>query len=234
MNQLFLLEDDDSLTEGLVYALRRQEFLIQSAGTVEEARRLLFPAHPYDLLILDVTLSDGSGFDVCREIRAGGDHVPILFLTASDEETSIIRGLEGGGDDYMTKPFRLGELCSRIRALLRRSKLADQEAAPPSACISRGPVIIEPMSCRAYLNGEPLDLTGMEYRLLSLFLNHPGQVLTRSLILDRLWDGNGCFVDDNTLSVYIRRLREKIEQDPSRPEHLLTVRGFGYRWEDSL
>ena len=165
---------------------------------------------------------------ICEEVRSAGDTTPIIFLTASDEETSIIRGLDSGGDDYITKPFRLGELCSRIRALLRRSTMRKKVE---SGVLRSGTVTVDQLAGRAYLEGKPLELTGAEYRLLCLFLRHDGQVLTRNAILDALWDGNGSYVDDNTLSVYIRRLREKIERDPSRPEYLMTVRGMGYRWE---
>ena len=233
MNRILLLEDDPGLTEGLSYALSKNGFFPDIAGSVQEARSLLFPIHSYDLLLLDVTLPDGTGFGLCSEIRGRGDQTPIIFLTASDEETSVIRGLDSGGDDYITKPFKLGELCSRIRALLRRSTLTNQpEGRYSSMRLGSGPVLVECTSGKAYLNGTPLELTGMEYRLICLFLRNPSRILTRGQILDELWDGNGNFVDDNTLSVYIRRLREKIEENPSRPEHLLTIRGMGYRWEE--
>ena len=233
MNRILLLEDDPGLTEGLSYALSKNGFFPDIAGSVQEARSLLFPIHSYDLLLLDVTLPDGTGFGLCSEIRGRGDQTPIIFLTASDEETSVIRGLDSGGDDYITKPFKLGELCSRIRALLRRSTLTNQpEGRYSSMQLGSGPVLVDCTSGKAYLNGTPLELTGMEYRLICLFLRNPSRILTRGKILDELWDGNGNFVDDNTLSVYIRRLREKIEENPSRPEHLLTIRGMGYRWEE--
>ena len=233
MNRILLLEDDPGLTEGLSYALSKNGFFPDIAGSVQEARSLLFPIHSYDLLLLDVTLPDGTGFGLCSEIRGRGDQTPIIFLTASDEETSVIRGLDSGGDDYITKPFKLGELCSRIRALLRRSTLTNQpEGRYSSMRLGSGPVQVDCTSGKAYLNGTPLELTGMEYRLICLFLRNPSWILTRGQILDELWDGNGNFVDDNTLSVYIRRLREKIEENPSRPEHLLTIRGMGYRWEE--
>ena len=228
MSRLLLLEDDVSLIDGLRYSLGKNGFELEVARTVGEARACLKEGHSFDLLLLDVTLPDGTGFMICEEVRSAGDTTPIIFLTASDEETSIIRGLDSGGDDYITKPFRLGELCSRIRALLRRSTMGKQEE---SGLIRSGEVTVDQLAGRAYLEGKLLDLTGAEYRLLCLFLRHDGQVLTRNTILDALWDGNGSYVDDNTLSVYIRRLREKIEREPSRPEHLMTVRGMGYRWE---
>lgn len=232
MQHILLLEDDKSLIDGLEYSLKKKEFTVDTARTVGEARKLL-ASNSYDLLLLDVTLPDGSGFTLCEEVRKTGSTVPIIFLTAADEEVHIIRGLDSGGDDYITKPFKLGELCSRIRALLRRSTLANQpEGRYSSMRLGSGPVRVDCTSGKAYLNGTPLELTGMEYRLICLFLRNPSRILTRGQILDELWDGNGNFVDDNTLSVYIRRLREKIEENPSRPEHLLTIRGMGYRWEE--
>ena len=228
MSRLLLLEDDVSLIDGLRYSLEKNGFELEVARTVREARACLKEGRSFDLLLLDVTLPDGTGFMICEEVRSAGDTTPIIFLTASDEETSIIRGLDSGGDDYITKPFRLGELCSRIRALLRRSAMGKQEE---SGLLRSGPVTVDQLAERVYLEGQLLDLTGAEYRLLCLFLRHDGQVLTRNAILDALWDGNGSYEDDNTLSVYIRRLREKIEREPSRPEHLMTMRGMGYRWE---
>ena len=228
MSRLLLLEDDLSLIDGLKYSLEKNGFELDVVRSVRAARERLRERHGYDLLLLDVTLPDGTGFMICDEVRTSGDITPIIFLTAADEETSIIRGLDSGGDDYITKPFKLGELCSRIRALLRRSTL---QSSPDTDVICSGPIAIDQTAAKAYLSGEYLDLTGAEYRLLSLLIRHDGQTLTRNFILDELWDGHGNFVDDNTLSVYIRRLREKIEEQPSHPEHLLTVRGMGYRWE---
>lgn len=228
MSRLLLLEDDLSLIDGLKYSLEKNGFELDVVRSVRAAREKLRERHGYDLLLLDVTLPDGTGFMICDEVRKSGDMIPIIFLTAADEETSIIRGLDSGGDDYITKPFKLGELCSRIRALLRRSTL---QSSPDTGAICSGPVTIDQTAAKAYLDGKYLDLTGAEYRLLSLLIRHDGQTLTRNFILDELWDGHGNFVDDNTLSVYIRRLREKIEEQPSRPVHLLTVRGMGYRWE---
>lgn len=228
MGRILLLEDDISLTEGLLYMLRREGHEVRAARSVREVQEALSrDGGGYDLLLFDVTLPDGSGFDVCRSVRDRGMQTPILFLTASDEETDIIRGLDSGGDDYLTKPFRIGELCSRIRALLRRAGAGEQVER-----LSSGDLSVRPLEGKVYRGGQALDLTAMEYRLLCLLLKNKDRVLTREQILDRLWDGNGSFVDDNTLSVYIRRLREKVEESPSSPAHLLTVRGFGYRWKD--
>lgn len=223
---ILLLEDDTDLIDGLTYSLQKEGYFVDVAQTVQKAYACL-EEKTYNLLLLDVTLPDGNGMDVCRFVRERGKQTPIIFLTALDEEVNVIRGLDSGADDYITKPFKLGELCSRIRALLRRSGMrpADGEKR-----LSSGPISIELLSGDVLLNGEPLSLTGAEYRLLCLLVRNAGQTVLRNTILDALWDGNGNFVDDNTLSVNIRRLREKIEEDPSAPKHLLTVRGFGYQW----
>ena len=226
MDKILLLEDDVSLIDGLTYSLRRQGYEIDVVRTVAEALALLPNLSQYVLLLLDVTLPDGTGFEVCERVRSQNRLIPIIFLTASDEEVSIIRGLDSGGDDYITKPFRLGELLSRIRALLRRTGLSE-----PAEGLQCGSLFLDFTKSQALLNDQPLDLTAGEYRLLCLLARNAGQVLPRSRILDELWDGNGSFVDDNTLSVYIRRLREKTEKEPSQPEHLITVRGFGYQWK---
>lgn len=223
---LLLLEDDQSLIDGLVYVLMKEGYAVDVATTVAQAHALL-AQKTYALLLLDMTLPDGNGLSVCESVRTAGSIVPIIFLTAMDEEVQVIRALDGGGDDYITKPFKLGELCSRIRAQLRRSAM--QEPRTAETLVS-GDVRID--GARAYLGGQALDLTATELRLLSCFLRNKGQVLTRQMLLEQLWDDHGSFVDDNTLSVYMRRLREKIEQDPSHPQHLCTVRGLGYEWRE--
>lgn len=228
MDRLFLLEDDRSLIDGLRYSLEKNGFRLTVARTVGEAMERLERTEDYDLLLLDVSLPDGTGFDVCRQVRAQDAGIPIIFLTAADEETNVIRGLDGGGDDYITKPFRLGELCSRIRAQLRRSGRPQERERKE---LRSGGLFIDLLAGRAYMEDRMLELTAAEYRLLCLLVENEGRVLTRTRILDALWDGNGSFVDDNTLSVYMRRLREKLEEDPSAPAHLLTVRGRGYEWK---
>lgn len=226
---ILLLEDDISLIDGLTYLLKRNGFKTEVARTVTEAMDKLTHMDKYDLLLLDVTLPDGTGFQVCEKARRRGSRIPIIFLTASDEEVSIIRGLDCGGDDYITKPFRSGELCSRIQALLRRSGMTGGEK---STLIQCGDITIDLAGSRVLLKGRPILLTGAEYRLLVLLVQNAGRVVTRDVILNELWDDAGDFVDDNTLSVYVRRLREKVEEDPSHPTHLLTVRGFGYQWTE--
>lgn len=228
MCKILLLEDDISLIDGLVYSLERNGFSLDVVRTVKDAESYL-SEHEYDLLLLDVTLPDGTGFGVCEHVRKKGNTVPIIFLTAADEEINIIRGLDSGGDDYITKPFKLGELCSRINALLRRAGMKIRNDA---YILRAGDTTIDLLSSRVSFKNKTLDLTAAEYRLLCLLVRNAGLVVTRNMILDELWDGSGNFVDDNTLSVYIRRLREKVEKDPSHPKHLVTVRGFGYRWNE--
>jgi len=224
MSRILLLEDDLSLIDGLSYSLKKQGFEIDIARTVKEADSLWCNGK-YDLLILDVSLPDGSGFDVCKKVRQVSK-VPIIFLTASDEEVSIIMGLDIGGDDYITKPFKLGVLVSRINALLRRTKdfgMANTE-------ITSNGITVLLLQGQARKENTVLDLTAAEYKLLCLFMQNPGIILTKEKILDKLWDENGNYVDDNTLAVYIRRLRTKIEDDPGNPQMLVTIRGMGYKW----
>ncbi|CDI40859.1 Two component transcriptional regulator, winged helix family [Tepidanaerobacter acetatoxydans Re1] len=224
MNRILLLEDDLSLIDGLSRLLKRQGFELDIARTVREANTI-WADGKYDLLILDVSLPDGSGFEVCQKVRQVSK-VPIIFLTASDEEMNIVTGLDIGGDDYITKPFKLGVLISRINALLRRVKnfgTADTEI------ISNGIKVLL-LQGQVYKDGQLLDLTTAEYRLLCLLMQNPNIILSKEKILDKLWDGEGSYVDDNTLAVYIRRLRMKIENNPGDPQMLLTVRGMGYKW----
>ena len=229
MSKILLLEDDICLVDGLKYSLKKNGFETEIVRTVSEALNSIGNIGKYDLLILDVTLPDGTGFDVCEAVRRQGQQVPIIFLTASDEEVNIIRGLDSGGDDYITKPFRLGELCSRIRALLRRAGVSN---ANNTTVIECGDITVDLLGSRALLNGKNLELTSAEYRLLCLLVRNVNRIVTREIILSELWDEAGNFVDNNTLSVYVRRLREKVEADPSHPRHLITVRGFGYQWKE--
>lgn len=224
MNRILLVEDDLSLIEGLEFSLRKNNFETVIARTVQDALAQLGELK-FDLLLLDLTLPDGSGFEICKKVRRTSN-VPIIFLTASDEEVNIVMGLDMGGDDYITKPFKLNELMSRINALLRRAGLS----TPSSSQLKSNGLVVKPEENRVWKNGHPVELTVAEYRLLCLFMQNPGTILKRSVLLDRLWDGNRNFVDDNTLSVYVRRLRSKIENDSENPSYLLTVRGVGYKW----
>lgn len=222
---ILLLEDDLSLVSGLSFAFRKQSFSLDVARTLAEADALWAKGR-YDLLVLDVSLPDGSGFSFCETVRRTSK-VPILFLTASDEETSIIMGLDMGADDYITKPFKLGVLLSRIHALLRRAR--DFRSADTT--LSSGGIQVDLLQGQASKNGTPLELTAAEYKLLCLLMQNTGIVLTKEQILDKLWDCEGSYVDTNTLTVYIRRLRMKIEDDPSAPQHIVTVRRMGYKWD---
>ena len=231
MSRILLLEDDPGIVDGLSYALNMAGYELGVARSLAEARQALKSGQSFDLLLLDVTLPDGLGFDLCAQVRGTGSGVPIIFLTASDDELSVVRGLDTGGDDYISKPFRLQELLSRIRALLRRAAEREQGSDGVIRC---GNISIEPIKSRVSKDGVTVNLTAGEYRLLCLLIKNVNCTLTRSAILDSLWDGYGCFVDDNTLSVYVRRLREKLEDDASEPKHLLTVRGFGYQWKEGM
>jgi len=224
MDKILLLEDDLSLINGLSFAFKKQGFESDIARTIKEADAL-WTNGKYDLLILDVSLPDGSGFEFCKRVRQVSK-VPIIFLTASDEETSIIMGLDIGGDDYITKPFKLGVLVSRINALLRRAK--DFYSADTELYSNGIKVLL--LQGQAYKNKELLDLTAGEYKLLCLFMQNPNTVLSKEQILDKLWDCEGNYIDSSTLTVYIRRLRIKIEDNPSEPQMLLTVRRMGYKW----
>lgn len=224
MSRILLLEDDLSLINGLSFAFKKQGYELTIARTLKEAE-MLWGDDKYELLVLDVSLPDGTGFEFCEKVRQVSK-VPIIFLTASDEEMSIIMGLDIGGDDYITKPFKLAVLVSRINALLRRARdfgVVDTE-------LQSNGIRVHLLQGQVYKNGDLLDLTVAEYKLLCLFMKNPNVVLTKEQILDKLWDCDGNYVDNNTLTVYIRRLRIKIEDDPGKPNRIITVRGMGYKW----
>ncbi len=222
--KLFLLEDDLSLISGLTFAIQKQGYEIDVARTTAEAESL-WDKDKYNMAILDVSLPDGSGFDFCRKIRESSK-MPIMFLTAADEETDVIMGLDIGADDYITKPFKLAIFLSRINALLRRS---DDFNTAPVELISRG-ITLKFLKGEAYKDGKLIDLTASEYKLLKLFMDNQDQVLSSDQILSSLWDCEEKFIDNNSLTVYIRRLRTKIEDDPGNPKKIVTVRGMGYKW----
>lgn len=224
MDTIFLLEDDMSLINGLSFALRKQGFELTVARTLKEADSL-WADGKYDLLILDLSLPDGTGFEFCKKVRQVSK-VPIIFLTAADEEMNIIMGLDIGGDDYITKPFKLGVLISRVNALLRRTKAF---CTTDTQLESNGIKVLL-LQGQAFKNGKLLELTAAEYKLLCLFMRNPNMILTKEQILDKLWDCDGNYIDSSTLTVYMRRLRIKIEDNPSEPQMLLTVRGMGYKW----
>ncbi len=227
MKRLLLVEDDLSLIEGLKYSLTKNGFDVDVARTLREAGSM-FGNNKYQIILLDLMLPDGSGFDLCRTIRQTST-VPIVFLTSLDEEVNVVMGLDLGGDDYITKPFKLNELLSRINAILRRSE--NNPASGTELC-SNG-ITVKLMEGRVLKDGRDIELTSAEYRLLCLFMQNPRVLLSREQIMERLWDCTESFVDDNTLAVYISRLREKIEDDPRHAAFLTTIRGMGYKWNVS-
>ena len=226
MKHIFFVEDDPSLISGLVFALERQSYAVHVARTFAQAQTC-WHLQAYDLVILDVSLPDGSGYDLCKEIRQNSQ-VPILFLTAADEETDIIMGLDIGGDDYVTKPFKLAVFLSRVNALLRRG----ENFQKPSAKLTSNGIVVDRLSQKVFKEGIPVDLTAGEYKLLCLFLENPDVVLSPDQILGSLWDCKEAFIDNSTLTVYIRRLRAKIEDDPGNPKRIITVRRMGYKWKN--
>lgn len=224
MDKILLLEDDLSLISGLSFALKRQGYDLDIARTIKEAQAY-WQKEKYNLLVLDVSLPDGSGFDFCKEIRKTSK-VPIIFLTALDDEMNTIMGLDIGGDDYIAKPFNLGVFVSRINALLRRTKDFNED---DTVLCSNG-IQVNLLQGQVFKGSELLELTAGEYKLLCFFMQNPNVVLTKEQILDKLWDCEGNFIDNSTLTVYIRRLRIKIENNPSEPQMLAAVRGMGYKW----
>lgn len=224
MKHIFFIEDDLSLINGLSFAIKKQGYEVDVARTSLEAETLWINGK-YDLVILDVSLPDGSGFDICRKIRQVSN-VPIIFLTAADEETDIIMGLDIGGDDYITKPFKLAVFMSRVSALLRRSN----NFVHTEAELNSNSIRVQLLKSEVYKNNKLLELTAGEYKLLCLLMKNPDMVLSPEQILSQLWDCHENYVDSNTLTVYIRRLRTKIEDDPSKPIRIITVRRMGYKW----
>lgn len=233
MARILAVEDDQALGYGLVYALEKENWEVTLARTLEEGRHS-WEGQAFDLVLLDVMLPDGNGMDLCQRIRAESA-VPIIFLTARDEEVSVVMGLDLGADDYVTKPFRVRELISRINARLRRSGISS-EGPGTSAQTANGPVlrsgdlVVHTVEHTVTRQGVAIALTPVEFRLLISFLQHPLQTLTREQLLERLFDAEERYIDDNTLAVYVRRLREKIEPDPASPSYIQTIRGVGYRW----
>lgn len=218
---IFLLEDDSAIGIGLSYSLKNEGYDVTVAKTVKEALKVI-KEKSFSLYILDLTLPDGSGYDVCTEIKKSGD-LPVIFLTAYDDEVNVIMGLELGADDYISKPFRVKELLARIKTVLRRY---NKDTA--DGIINIGNIKINTNEAKVYKNSQEIILTAMEYRLLLTFINNRGIVLTRQKLLEDIWDVAGDFVNDNTLTVYIKRLRDKIEEDPANPSVIKTVRGLGY------
>ena len=220
MPRIFLVEDDKAIAKNLVLLLRSEGFSVTHAPTRGDALAML-AGNKFDLALIDISLPDGNGFTICTEIKETQD-IPVIFLTASGDEASVVTGLNMGADDYITKPFRPRELIARIGTALRKSKRS-------GSTFEAGGLLIDTASGVVKKHGNEVFLSALEYRLLLVFINNPKSIITRGRLLDDLWDAAGEFVNDNTLTVYIKRLREKIEDDPASPRIILTVRGTGYR-----
>lgn len=218
---IFLLEDDEAIGIGLTFSLENEGYNVTLAKSVKEAEKII-DEKEFSLYILDLTLPDGSGYDVCKRIKAKGD-LPVIFLTAYDDEVNVIMGFELGADDYISKPFRVKELMLRIKSVMRRYSNETSDGI-----IKINNLKINTNEAKVYKNNEEIILTAMEYRLLLILLSNRGKVLSRTALLENIWDVAGDFVEDNTLTVYIKRLRDKIEEDPAKPEFIKTVRGLGY------
>ena len=237
--RILLVEDDPIITSALSELLEAEGYDVDTCATQDEAiaRAAASPAPattpagartqprgtacPYDLVLLDVTLAQGNGFAVCNAIKQASPATPVIFLTASDDEFNTVTGLTMGADDYVAKPFRPRELMARIAGVLRRSH-------PEQRAIALGPLSIDPTRARVTRDGAELSLSALEYRLLLLFATNPGRLVTRDMVRDALWEDAGAYIEENTLSVYVKRLRDKIEDDPSNPRLIVTVRGMGY------
>lgn len=217
---IFLLEDDEAIGIGLKYSLENEGYTVTIAKSVKSAFEII-NKEKFALYILDLTLPDGSGYDVCKKIKSIGDF-PVIFLTAYDDEVNVVMGLELGADDYISKPFRVKELIARIKSVLRRYNRESK------GIIKIGNVLINTNKATVFKNGQEVILTAMEYKLFLILLNNRGNILSRNKLLEYIWDVEGDFVNDNTLTVYIKRLRDKIEDDPSAPMIIKTIRGLGY------
>ena len=223
MQRILLAEDDQLIVEGLSELLANEGFVVDSsptqAGAVELACR---PGAGYALALVDLTLAEGNGLADGNAIKTAAPDVPVIFLTAADDELNTVTGLSMGADDYVAKPFRPRELVARIHAAIRR-------AHPERTVLRLGRVAIDPDRAHVELDGQEVALSALEYRLLLLFAKNAGRLVTRDMMREALWDDAGAYVEENTLSVYIKRLRDKLEDDPSDPQLIVTVRGLGYR-----
>ena len=218
---IFLLEDDDAIAMGLSYSLENEGYTVTVAKSVSQALEIINKKN-FSMYLLDLTLPDGSGYSVCKRIKEIGDF-PVIFLTAYDDEVNVVMGFELGADDYITKPFRLKELLVRIKSVFRRYNNDSGDGK-----IKVKDLVVNTNEAKVYKNGNEIVLTAMEYRLLLILLNNRGCVLSRTQLLENIWDVAGDFVEDNTLTVYIKRLRDKIEENPTDTEYKKTIRGLGY------
>lgn len=218
---LFLLEDDSAISMGISYSLTNEGYSVTAASSIKQGLEII-KNNSFSLYILDLNLPDGSGYEVCKEIKKQGD-LPVIFLTAYDDEINVVTGFELGADDYITKPFRLKELSVRIKSVLRR-----YSKDTTHGIINVKNIKINTKEAKVYKDNNEIILTAMEYKLLLSLIKNRGRVLSRTSLLENLWDIDGDFIEENTLTVYIKRLRDKIEEEPNKPSVIKTVRGLGY------
>lgn len=221
MKKILLVEDNETIIMGLKYSLEQEGFQVISAKTAKESKEKL-DNKSIDIVLLDVLLPDGNGFEICKEIKEKND-IPVIFLTAQDEETSVVLGLDLGADDYIVKPFRTRELISRIKSVLRRYGKKEE-----NNIIQYKNIKIDTISAKVYKNNKEIIFTSLEYRILLMLFTNQNKLITREQLLEKIWDIAGNFVNDNTLTVYIKRIREKLEDDSI----IKTIRGLGYRIGD--
>ncbi|MEH7238690.1 response regulator transcription factor [Bacillus sp. JJ1562] len=225
--KILLVEDDKTIASGLDYSLTQDGYETIVCHNAKDAKKVITEKiNGIGLCLFDLSLPDGSGYELCELVKKQSDK-PVIFLTALDDEVNVVMGLDMGADDYITKPFRIRELLSRIKSVLRRYN--KQTPTQPKTIIDIDTLRINTLEGKVYKNGEEVLLTSLEYRLLLIFANHIGQILTRTQLLERIWDVAGDFVNDNTLTVYIKRLREKLEDEPQSPKIIKTIRGLGYK-----
>ncbi|WP_291575035.1 response regulator transcription factor [Clostridium sp. UBA4548] len=228
MNKLLLIEDDEALALGIEFTLRDEGYEVVRGATLAQGKSS-FEKEEFDLILLDINLPDGNGYDLCKYIRTKSE-VPIIFLTALDDEVNVVLGLEIGGDDYITKPFRVRELLSRIKALIRRSSKTQIGGTK----MKSGELEINTLDTTVKKKGQEITLTAQEYKLLLIFMSNSNVMMKREEILSKLIEGDEVFFDENTLSVYIKRIREKIEDNPREPQYIVTQRGLGYKWNGEV
>lgn len=221
MKKILLVEDNNSISDGIKYAIKKEQFYIEISETVEKAKQYIDSNH-YDLILLDIVLPDGNGLELYKYIKLKND-IPIIFLTAKDSEDDIVGGLDLGAEDYIIKPFRMRELMSRIKGVFRRSEV--------TSVISIGNIRFDERNNIICKNDEKINLTALEYKLMNILVENRGKLVTREYLLSITWDISSNFVNDNTLTVYMKRLREKIEDDPNQPKIIKTIRGIGYKIE---
>ena len=222
---ILLVEDDVTLAMGIEYSLKNEGFNVKTVGKIKDAKEKISNSH-IDIILLDVNLPDGNGYELCKEVRLDSE-VPIIFLTACDEEVNIVMGLDLGADDYIAKPVRVRELVARINAVARRKGVVSKDKEDNKIIVRDIKVL--PLKYEVYKGDEKLQLTSVEYKLLLLLIENSGNVLTRKTLLEKLWDIEGDFIEESTLTVYIKRLREKLKEDKINP-YIETVRGIGYKW----